>query len=404
MEYSCIQLFPKSFLNKLFNFSTGVLNNLLYLWKEAINNFLENNLAQLDPLVCENSCHIRALLLNNMAIKYTEKIQNKNLRRFSNSLERLITDIERITPSVQDHKLSIIEFIQAYSLDFNLESSLFKDLKFLISCHILTLTKKNMPSADFTLNEKTCHKKILATGLVHNKTKSLVLETQKELSLISCQYVLEILKDNNEQDTKIFKDGHGRSYLPQHVSGKVFLTQLLDPNKIIVLEVSRFISENFYDKVIYFLQFDTDKHTLTEINHIDESRPCVVLAGVVNYKHIPETPKQYIERIKSFSIEHIFEANFAAHPQFSGSLRDEPCIYDDNHNEKRPTLFRSFYLDYKTSKNFAETNGCTKESPALLFLNHIYCDIAKTFINNSHDLKLHDNLPSTGMIEPIDTK
>lgn len=111
-------------------------------------------------------------------------------------------------------------------LFFFINPEIFANLKYIIHCYILTLIKKEFPSTDFTLHEKTCHEKILATGLVHNKVKCFVLETQKELSDISCKTLLSLIDDNNDI-IKITKDNHGRSYLPQHVSGKVVLSQIL---------------------------------------------------------------------------------------------------------------------------------------------------------------------------------
>ena len=96
---------------------------------------------------------------------------------------------------------------------------------------------------------------------------------------------------------------------------------------------------------------------------------------------IPETREQYIERIRKYPVPLLINSNLAAHPQFSGSLSDADCPYEQSKNFIISNNFLSnAYTDYIESKNFAITHGCSLSNPTLLFLNHIYFDITDNYL------------------------
>lgn len=380
MMKTSLDLFPDSFTNKQFNFSNSILINIYSIWDNAITYFVNKNFLNLDPLVCENSCHIRASVLFDLCTKYGNQNNLDKLFALRSSIYELIRRTFDSKFSGQDHNQSIYKILKSYNLYFEIKEDIFWDVKFLINCHVLTLTKKTLPLNGFVLNEKTCHEKILATGLAHNKVKNFVLSTQKELSAMSCQYIKKLADQQNfilsSAVIKVQKDKHGRSYVPQHPVGKVIISDIMQNNKNILFKVTRYFEGNFLDCVTIYFVPDARKKQFKIIYNIPRGEPCIVFSGVVNYTLIPETKEQYIERINKYSISLLINSNLAAHPQFSGSLSDATCPYEQAKEFfVNSNIISNAYIDYIESKNFAITHGCSLSNPTLLFLNHIYFDV-----------------------------
>lgn len=82
-------------------------------------NFFELHL--LDPLVCENACHIIAFALWSMVQKY-ENNKNHFLWHFCiNRIDKLIQKIHSLPPINEHTKQSIEEYLLEHHLNFELE-------------------------------------------------------------------------------------------------------------------------------------------------------------------------------------------------------------------------------------------------------------------------------------------
>ncbi|MDF1758868.1 MAG: hypothetical protein P1U74_11340 [Legionellaceae bacterium] len=388
------QLFPNKFLTKQANFSNITLTKVFLLWKQAIISFTSKNMIDIDPLVCENACHIRAFVLNDLLQKYSRDNKICRFITYVDSIDYLVT--KTLNVNIKEKDESIESYLNKESLFFDIDESMIFDLKFIIYSYILTLTKIELPSDNFALNEKTCHTKILETGLVHSKVKCLVSSTQKELSAMSCQYIKEKASIINNAGISILldikQDSHLRSYLPQLITAKVIMQSILGHNQVIIIKVNRYIRNQFLDTIICAYEPNQDKTDFCSISSLSEVKPCVVFSGVCNYEGIPETQDKYKYRLEQNSILSVILSNLAAHPQFSGNLRFQNCIYEEKivllTEEKKKQeldLVLKEYFHYTEMKDISKKIGCCIENPSLLFLNHIYCEMTSRFMQLDKD-------------------
>lgn len=380
MTQNPTHIFPQDFLQKLINFSNNTLANLFILCRESVQRFVGKELYTLDPLVCENACHIRAFVLWQMVHKYQSKQGWFIWHAVIESLDEIIQKIHEMPPIDERTKQTIGEYLQEHSLLFNLDNELIFDLKFIFLSRLLTLTKKQFPSSSFMLNEKTCLNALNGLGLVHNKIKSLVSSAQKELSAMSCLFIMHRNQlCNHEALNKLLSiryDNHKRSYLPQYSSAKVILFNALQNNIPFIVNISRFVQCHYHDRLSLGFMPSADKKDYTFTEHTDDSQTAIICEGVINYSEVAELPEAYLDRLNRYSLIQLLLANFAAHPQFSGNLRDTPCIYDEaigDHDELNLSIARE-WDEFKQHAYFAKKEGCSLENPGLLFLNHIYCD------------------------------
>ncbi len=397
---SC-ELFTTSFLHKHINFSSQTLSNLFAVWKKALISFLSHNLTELDPLVCENSCHIRAAALHDLVLKYQNEAHKLYLHQTIGNISNLMHKAEQIEIIEKDFNTSILDFLLANELFFNIDKTYLWDFRFIVLSYILTLTKKDMGTRGFTLYEKTCHEKIIELGLVHNKAKSYVSSAQKELSAMSCAYIQSEVKHldcfalSNLLHEKT--DNHGRSFVAQFPTGKTIVNRALQTDKIIILKISQYIHSQYFNTIILAYKCNRNTNEFERMNSIPYNFPCLVMSGVVNYENHPETEEEYINRLSLHSINRLILANLAAHQQFSGSLREAPCIFNETivQYSGQPALLPLIEAEYKhflKMKQFANLNGCEINNPSLLFLNHIFCDSTNNYIGDSLSPSISDNL------------
>lgn len=412
MTYSnSFELFTTSFLHKHINFSSKTLSNLFAIWKKALLSFVSHNLTELDPLVCENSCHIRAAALHDLVLKYQNEAHKLYLHQIIANISNLIHKTCQIEIAEKDFNTSIYDFLLTHELFFTIDKSYLWDFQFIVLSYILTLTKKDMGTRDFTLCEKTCHEKIIEPGLVHNKAKSYVSSAQKELSAMSCAYIQSEVKHlGNDALSHLLhekKDNHGRSFVAQFPTGKTIVNRALQTSKIIVLKIAQYVHGQYFNTLILAYKCNQNTNEFEQMGSIPYNLPCLVMSGVVNYENHPETTEEYINRLSSHSIANLILANLAAHQQFSGSLKETPCIFNEaiTQYSTAPSLLpfiEAEYTHYLQMKQFAHLNGCEINNPSLLFLNHIFCDSTNNYIGDSLSPFVSDNLyPNTNTIEEL---
>ncbi|WP_298625273.1 hypothetical protein [uncultured Legionella sp.] len=393
MPPNLISIFPQDFLHKLINFPKETLANLFKLCQQSAQLFKNNELYALDPLVCENACHIRAFTLWQMVQKYQK---NSNWHQWDvliQAIEELLEKMNTLPPISGHTKQTIEQYLQEHHLFIDLDESFLFDIKFVFLSHVLTLTKKQFPSTSFMLQEKTCLEALNALGLVHNKIKSLVSSAQKELSAMSCHF---IQKKSKLCSNKILNqllvtryDDHKRSYLPQYATAKVILLSALQDNTPVIIRLSRYVQHHYHDELILGFMPSLDKKEFcftTQFN--DQSQTAIICEGVIDYQHTAEAPSAFLNRLNQHSLMQILLANFAAHPQFSGNLRDTPCIYKEaiqSTDDLKPHIAQE-WEEFNQHAYFAQKEGCVLENPGLIFLNHVFCDSVLNY--QLHDLSI----------------
>lgn len=393
MPPNLISIFPQDFLHKLINFPKETLANLLKLCQQAAQLFTNKELSALDPLVCENACHIRAFTLWHMVHKYQKNCKWHQWDVFIQTIDKLIEKINALPPISEHTKQTIEHYLKDNHLYIELDEEFLFDIKFVFLSHVLTLTKKQFPSTSFMLHEKTNLEALNRLGLVHNKIKSLVSSAQKELSAMSCYF---IQKKSKLCSNKILNqllvtryDDHNRSYLPQYSTAKVILLSALQDNTPVIVKLSRYVQHHYHDEVIlgFMPSFDNKEFCFT--THInDPSQTAIICEGVIDYQKTAETSSALLNRLSKYSLMQVLLANFAAHPQFSGNLRHTPCIYKEAiqcTSDLKPHIAQE-WEEFNQHAYFAQKVGCVLENPSLLFLNHVFCDSVINY--QLHDLSM----------------
>ncbi|KTC69827.1 hypothetical protein Lbir_1967 [Legionella birminghamensis] len=381
MTQNLSHLFPQDFLHKLINFPKETLKNLFMLCQEAVHLFITNELNALDPLVCENACHIRAFALWHMTNKYRDTSAFSVWHSVMQSFNTIIEKISALPPINEHTRQTIESYLQEHGLYLGFDNELLFDVKFIVLSYLLTLTKKQLPSSSFMLYEKTCLEALNGLGLVHNKIKSFVSSAQKELSFMSCQIIQRHsqLYDNPAlmELLVIRYDDHKRSYLPQYPTAKVILLSALQHNIPLIIKVSRFVKHRYHDELLLGFTPSLDKKEFYLTPRFDNKcQAAIICEGIVNYPDGVERPETYVNRLNQQSPIQILLANFAAHPQFSGNLRNTPCIYKEayENNSAFKAPIAQEWEAFNQHAYFAKKEGCTFENPSLLFLNHVFCD------------------------------
>ena len=108
----------------------------------------------------------------------------------------------------------------------------------------------------------------------------------------------------------------------------------------------------------------------------DQSQAAIICEGVVNYLKTAETPSTFLNRLNQYSLMQVLLANFAAHPQFSGNLRNTPCIYKEamQSTSDLKSYIADEWEEFSQHAYFAKKEGCILENPSFLLLNHVFCD------------------------------
>ncbi|MBL7479550.1 hypothetical protein [Legionella bononiensis] len=383
MPHNLTYIFPQDFLHKLINFPKETLANLFKLCQEAITLFINNELSELDPLVSENACHLRAFTLWHITQKYKNKNMSSVWHSVMQSLNEIINKINSLPPINERTGQTIEDYLQEHHLYIESDNNnLIFDIKFIFLSHLLTLTKKQLPSSTFMLHEKTCLEALNGLGLVHNKIKSLVSSAQRELSSMSCLFIQKqsVLCDNEALMQLLVTryDDHKRSYLPQYSTAKVIFLNALQNNIPLIIKISRFVQHCYYDELVLSFTPSWDKKEFHFTQHIDDgTQAAIICQGIINYQEHAEQPEAYLNRLNQHSMIQVLLANFAAHPQFSGNLRTTPCIYKEalENTQELKSHISQEWEEYNQHLYYAKKYGCSSENPNLLFLNHVFCDV-----------------------------
>ncbi len=410
----CSSLGPEGFFEKKMNISLEALCNIFILWKEALTNFSNGNYNAHDALVGENACHIRAFALNQIALLDDSFIQV--VLRLIGEINLIINSVNSIYISKDDTNDSVRNFLYKNNIIFIIPVKYLNNIKFITDSYLLTLTKEQLPSTGLTLCERTSYNPVRNWGLSYNRAQYLIHNTQKSLSFLSCLHVIKearLLKNKSlTLLLQIKKDAHQRCFIPQFFTAKVLFLRALKQDRILLIKISRYLNNTFLDNLVLSFKPNAYKTDFELYSDLRKDNPCIMIEGVINYKDIPESYETYKTRLLSHSILEIILANFASHPQYSGELKYLPPPFDEvmeavkNKGKAKNDIdcnlmnrIRYEKNNFAKYKDFAVEKGCCLENPALLFINHMYCEQTTKYVNGTVDDRIHNSPPKlTGSI------
>lgn len=394
-------LAPIAFTSKQMNTTKESISNLFKMWNTALSSFINNKMEHFDALVGENACHIRAAFLTDLLSDNNKDLFKEALKKVIVAIELNIDSLAKILIAPQDRQKSIDEFLIKHHLLFYIPESLFNQVRFIIESYLLTLTKEKMPTTDLILRERTNYRQVDDLGFVHNKTKSLVSNSQKSLSKACCHYIQSEAAHLNNPALplllKIQTDAHNRSFLPQFIVAKVLFQRMLQKKQPLVIKITRFVKNTPLDQINLIFKSNAEQSDFIRCNRAPKNEPCIIAAGVINYESIPESEDEYLGRLSQYSMLNILYANFAMHPQYAGELKELVIPFNDtislikeqisaleplkknelkiNSLKNQIKLIKAEQDDFYQKKSDALNNGCALSNPSLLFFNHIYCDM-----------------------------
>ncbi len=388
----CTQLGPKDFFEKSMNIGKDALIEIFSFWKQSIEQFGEKNFIKYDALVGENACHIRAFSLLTIfhKKKHDQKFQ-ETLHHLSSVLSKTINTLTTTNIQKSDEKIAVREFLQNNNLLFDLPQNYLFDIKYIIDSFLLTITKESLPTIALTLSEKTSYQPVRDWGFAYNRAQYLVHNTQKVLSALSCEYI--ITESNHLPNTglkhmlHIKKDSHGRSFIPQFFTAKVLFLRALNNKTPLLFKIKRHHNLNPIDTLTIMFTTSKDGSDFTICEHpLKKNTPVILVEGVINYESTPESNEEYKNRLLSSSILSVLLANFASHPQYSGDLKQLPPPFAEAHAlmKQKELCTHTIVMeqkDFEYHKKYANDHGCSLEKPSLLFINHMYLDVAENHVD-----------------------
>lgn len=394
----CTLLGPNDFFKKSMNIGKEALLEIFSFWKQSIEQFTERNFIKYDALVGENACHIRAFALLNIFHKknHDHRFQ-KALQHIISVLARNIRSLSTTSIEKSDTQIPVKEFLENNSLLFDLPYNYLFEMKYIIDSFLLTTTKESLPTIGLTLKEKTSFQPVRDWGFAYNRAQYLVHNTQKALSALSCKYILTEALHLPDTGLKhmlhIKKDSHGRSFIPQFFTAKVLFFRALHKKNPLLFKVTRHHNLKPIDTLTIMFTTSEDGSDFTVCNHkLKSNTPVIMVEGVINYESTPESMEMYKERLLSFSILSVLLANFASHPQYSGDLKHLPPPFEEAYTLMEqenlcPQKILMEQRDFEYHKKYATNHGCSLENPNLLFVNHMYLDIAENHIVEHSEIK-----------------
>lgn len=400
-----ISLGSNDFFSKQMNIPREALLNVFVFWKQALENFSKGNYINHDALVGENACHIRAFALRDYSLlKTTDSEFCLTIESSIVELSRLILTTKTVAIDSDDQKNSVEAFLRKNSLIFTIPEKFVFQIKYIIDSYLLTVTKESLPTTGLTLRERTSYQPVRNWGFAYNRAQYLVHNTQKALSASSCEYIISeatmIQNSGLNQLLRIKLDSHRRSFIPQFFTAKVLFLRALQNNTRLLFKITRYLKNKPIDYMVLQFQPNPQKTDFEICSNILSNEAIIMIEGVVNYDSFPETLEEYKDRFLSKSILEISLSNFAAHPQYSGDLKHLPPPFEEviaeiQEQESPKTASietENLIQNILTEKNqflhhkqYAVDEGCSLENPRLLFINHMYCDIASKYAHYFED-------------------
>lgn len=333
--------------NPLSNDSNALKLLCINVARAAFQHYLDGNLVQFDPIVGENACQIRTLMLQEMIVNQT--IDKERLGRLIVKLDLLR---ERILSNQQPDEEEKLEGVTDQE-------------KFLIRSHLLTyVRKRSKPTeSDESQLDDFCAPLSLKAGdlTTHitkiNPYKTLVdvsFKVKSDLSLSSVDYVPKIARELLERQKKM-KSLMDQSLTPNYaflakvlqqpkdVNGQRLMATPMFYNLVAIMEYIKIHQHllilNLGDQ--YHLAFKSDETgcliPIDDSASIENDPAFIIKCEISNDEALETDLMDMIDSLRSNredSLMRFILANAADHPLYAGRCKEESLKYFDNADVK----------------------------------------------------------------------
>lgn len=226
------------------------------LFINAFKSILEREFTNLDPLLGDTSCQIRAYEISRLA-NNKSFISNCKMRinEFSGLLGKIEKEKNTYKPAKgKSAKLEFGNFINDYNFDFSFS----EDELFLMQSYMLTLSKKQEVSFAGPLKEKTDYNILRGLcGISARLSRKIILTHQEMLSFASINIIAReadtaTTKRMASIDNYIAIDSNNRYLLPLYLIMRVLINKMKSEKTPFLLKSERFINEISIDVNFFF--------------------------------------------------------------------------------------------------------------------------------------------------------
>lgn len=339
----------------------ATIDYFLSLFVEALTAFyVDKHYHKFDAHVGETACQIRAcqiLLASQEELPYSleEKIESVEQLRFK--VRALIEDHGR---QIGNHSFSLEGYLAEHDLLFE-----FTELEaFLLQAYFLTKYKVAGPNIYTHLNFNEIYQ---SSDFSKKYTKKLARKIQQNLSLISCEKVIQwnnILNLYNRRfiESLLWKDLDGRWVLPCFLYNDIIF-HMLHSCSIPMLLIISVQNEN-----LAFSFMGNEVKKIDELNEIayEKFQPYFVIKGYSNFSGATQDLRGAIEE---YGIYNLILLNGASHPQYPTGREDHFLV--DSSNEAL-----EFEKKYRACKRLSIAYGFSQQAPHTFVVKHVYVDYA----------------------------
>lgn len=355
----------------------------------AIN--VTQNTSHFDPHVGENLCQIRAVqLLDFLA---------KDKTHFAPELALIQVKVTQCLATLNNIDISAIETHQTLSnvlKSLNLIFPLGKSLYTLILMRFLTNFRvcNDLDNMIIDYDNMT-----MRLGLSKNLCRRLIHHHQKQLSALSCEFVLDLSLDISPKLTNLLRlithqDEDARTTLPCFLVMKV-LMHYLTKNQTNILLVIKHTKSHEFTNLLY--QYDNASQCYQRLTNPDANalRPhCLVIHGVTQTSLNLET--EFLRECDNVGILNILMGNMATHPQYSGrklvGLKNNPFLPLNICCDPDITTYASqLEEEFLQLKELGTAHGCTEKNPDLFFIRHIFIDTLQNQLTCTRENKFYSD-------------
>ena len=234
--------------------------------------------------------------------------------------------------------------------------------------------------------DKLCHELTISSKTY---AKKLVHHLQRNMSNMSCQFILTLLNDlgGNQEllyllKSLYFTDEVGRHVMPCYEISKILLQHMKKMSTYVKIIVEQITDSS--SKTISFLlrPVHGQNYILAEgEQEINDGDAVVIFKGIVKYRNNTlESSEIYVTRFFHIGLEDVILSNMAQHPQYAGvTLADKkinpyPFIDASFQEQIYNGYLRQAEEQFIAHKQQAALIGCTPDNPSLFLLTHVRCD------------------------------
>lgn len=349
------------------------------------------NTYSFDPHVGENLCQIRAVQLLDFL--------TKDKTRYAPELALVQAKVTRCLSTLKKVELNNIESHETLSDLFKALGLIFpigKHLYTLILMRFLTNFRvcNNLDNMIIDYDEMTTR-----LGLSKNLCRRFIHHYQKQLSALSCEFVLDISLDISSSMTNLLRlvihqDEDARTTLPSYLVMKVLMHNLIK-QKTNILIVIKHLTAHKFTNLLY--QYDSSTQCYQRLSNPDTktlNSHCLVIHGVTQTQLDLST--DFLHQFDEIGMLNIIMGNMATHPQYSGKkligLKSNPFLPLNICCDPDITSYASLLEEeFLQMKALGTQYGCTENNPDLFFIRHIFVDTSKNQLTYTHNNKFYSD-------------